>query len=182
MTTHVLLAAGLKNPTVRRRYVAAKELLAEYGHSAFYPSLLELLGCAHLSRVQIEEHLTALADVFDVAKAVVKTPFFFAADISNLARPVVIDGSRELIEQGHHREAIFWMVATYSRCQIVFHHDAPPEMRDQFSPGYRRLLADLGITSFADLQQRSEQVRLWLPRVWEVAEAIMVANPDIEDD
>jgi hypothetical protein len=179
--THVLLVAGLKNPTVRRRYVAARELLADYGHLDFYETLLVMLGCAQMSQERVEQHLAALTDTFDAAKAVVKTPFFFASDISDIARPVAIDGSRELVERGHHREAIFWMVATYSRCQKVLHYDAPVEMQDRFSPGYRQLLGDLGIASFADLQQRNERIKGLLPRVWEVTEAIMVANPGIED-
>ena len=181
VTTHVLLVAGLKNPTVRTRYLAARELLADYGYSDFYPSLLELLGCERMSPVRVEEHLAALAEAFDAAKAVIKTPFFFAADISDLARPVAIDGSRELIQRGYHREAIFWMAATYCRCQKVFYQDAPPELRDKYSPGLRRLLGDLGIASFADLRQRGEQVEAYLPQLWELAEAIMAANPDIED-
>ncbi len=53
-------------------------------------------------------------------------------------------------------------------------------LQERFSPGYRQLLGDLGIISFADLQQRSEQVKALLPQVWAVAEAIMVANPNIE--
>lgn len=179
--THILLVAGLKNPTVRRRYVATQELLADYGHLNFYETLLDLLGCAHMSRGRVEHHLAALTEVFDVAKEVVKTPFFFASDLSDMARPIAIDGSRALIERGLHREAIFWLVATYSRCQTVLYHDAPVAMQNRFRPGYRQLLADLGITSFADLQQRGEQVKALLPRVWEVAEAIMAANPEIED-
>ncbi len=108
--------------------------------------------------------------------------FFFASDISDLARPIALDDSRELIERGDHREAIFWIVATYSRCQKVLYHDAPEEVQEQFSPGYRHLLGDLGITSFADLQRRGDQVKGLLPRIWEVAEAIMAANPEIEDE
>lgn len=181
VTTHVLLVAGLRNPTVRRRYVAARQLLADYGHLAFYEPLLELLGCAQLSRARVEQHLAALADVFDAAKDVVKTPFPFASDISALARPIAIDGSRELIARGSHREAVFWIVVTYSRCQKVLYHDAPAEMSERFAPGYRHLLGDLDITSFADLQQRADQVKGLLPRVWEVAEAIMAANREIED-
>ena len=181
VTTHVLLVAGLKNPTVRRRYMAAQELLVDYGRLDSYETLLEMLGCAQMSRVRVEHHLAALADVFDVAKEVIKTPFFFASDISDIARPIAIDGSRELIERGYHREAIFWMVATYSRCQKALYHDAPVEMQDRFGPGYRQLLGDLGATSFADLQQRSEQIEELLPHVWEVAEAVMAANPGIED-
>jgi hypothetical protein len=173
--------AGLKNPTVRRRYVAARELLADYRRLDFYETLLELLGCARMSRARVEQHLAALAAVFDAAKAAIATPFFFASDISDIARPIAIDGSRELIERGCHREAIVWMVATYSRCQKALYHDAPVEMRDRFSPGYRLLLGDLGITSFTDLQRRGEQIKAFLPRLWEVAEAIMAANPEIED-
>ncbi|MHB8645746.1 MAG: hypothetical protein ACYDAR_08150 [Thermomicrobiales bacterium] len=180
VTTHVPLVAGLKNPTVRTRYLAVRELLAEYGYSSFYPTLLALLGCARMNRAQIKRHLDALTEAFDAAKAVVKTPFFFAADLSDQARPVAIDGSRELIARGDHREAIFWMVATYSRCEKVLYHDAPPAMRGQFTPGYRRLLGDLGITAFADLQGRGEQVKECLPQLWTVAEAIMAANQGIE--
>jgi hypothetical protein len=181
VTTHLLLVAGLKNPTVRRRYVAVRELLVDYGHAGFHETLLETLGCARLSRARVEHHLAALARVFDAAKAVVKTPFFFASDISDVARPIAIDGSQELIECGYHREAMFWIVATYSRCQKVLYHDAPVKMQKRFSPGYQQLLGDLGITSFADLQQRCEQVKQFLPQVWEVSEAIMAANPGIED-
>ncbi len=181
VTTHVLLVAGLKNPTVRRRYVAARDLLADYGRLEFYHTLLELLGCAHMSRARVEQHLAALAAVFDVAKEVVTTPFAFASDLSERARPIAIDGSRELIERGYHREAMFWVAVTYSRCQKVLYHDGSVEMRERFNPGYWSLLGELGIASFTDLQQRGEQVKALLPRVWEVADAIIAANPDIEE-
>jgi hypothetical protein len=50
VTTHVPLVAGLRNPTVRRRYLAARELLADDGRPEFYETLLELLGCAWMGR------------------------------------------------------------------------------------------------------------------------------------
>jgi hypothetical protein len=181
LMTHVLLAAGLKNPTVRRRYVAAQELLAEYGFSDYYSTLLELLGCARLSRERVEQQLAALGEVFDAARVVIKTPFFFASDISEIARPIAIEGSRELIEKGSHREAVFWLVATYSRCQKVLYYDAPPETQVRFTPAYQELLADLGIRSFSDLTRRGEQIKAALPGLWAVAEAIIEANPELED-
>ncbi len=181
VTTHVLLVAGLKNPTVRKRYVAVRQLLIDYGRLDFYDTFLEMLGCSQMSRAQVEHHLTAVTAGFDAAKTVIKTPFSFAPDISDIARPIAIDGSRELIERGYHREAVFWMVATDSRCQKVLYHDAPPEVQERFRPGYNQLLADLGITSFSDLQQRSQQVKDLLPRIWELAEAVIAANPEIKD-
>jgi hypothetical protein len=178
---HVLLVAGLRNPTVRRRYEAARDLLVDSGHATHYRELLELLGCAAISRERVAHHLDVLAEVFDATAPVVRSPFFFAADITASARPVAIDGSREMIARGNHREAIFWMVATWSRCMQVLHADAP-SMASLWDPGYRELLGDLGIGSIADLQRRGEEIRAALPRTWDIARAIMAANPEIRDE
>lgn len=178
LTTHLLLVAGLRNPTVRRRYVAVRELLADYNRAAFYPALLALLGCADMSRDRALQHLAALTEAFDAAAAVIKTPFFFASDLSQAARPIAIDGSRDLIERGDQREAVFWLVATYARCQQIFQHDAPVEIQDQFRPSFARLLADLGVTSLADMRRRGAEVEACLPRLWTEAEALIAANPD----
>ena len=174
------LVAGLENPTVRKRYAAVRELLAEYNLPHFYDVLLELLGCFRMTAARAGYHLGALAEAFDAAKAVVRTPFFFAADISDAARPVAIDGSREMIEGGDHREAVFWMVATYSRCQEVFYHDAPV-LRSRFDPGFRELLGDLGISSSTDLRRRGAEVEAFLPKLWEVTQTIIAANQMIEE-
>ncbi len=177
--THVLLVAGLKNPTVRLRYLAVRELLANYGLSDFYETLLEPLGCARLSARDVGRHLDTLAAAFDAAAGALRTPVFFASDISSQSRHIAIDGSRELIERGDHREAVFWMLATYARCQQVFAADAP-DGQEQHEAGLRDLLRDLGIATFADLERRVARVEVLLPRVSEVAEAIMAANVEIE--
>ncbi len=181
VTTYVLLAAGLKNPTVRKRYVASREVLVEYGRVDFQERLLELLGCAAMSRERVEHHLDGVTAAFDAASRVtIKTPYRFASDISAAARPISIDGSHELIERGLHREAVFWLAATHGRCRTIFAADAP-ELVPRFDPSYGELLDDLGIGSFEDRRWRCEAVEAFLPRVWEVAEEIMAANPDIED-
>lgn len=179
VTTHVLLVAGLRNPTVRSRYVAVHNLLAEYGRLDIHEELLELLGSAHLSRPQVEHHLATMTDAFDIAKSVIKTPVFFASDLSDVARPIAVDGTRDLIERGYHREAMFWIAATYSRCQHVFAVDAPPESRNRFEPAYRAMLSDLGITSTEDMLARSNEVRAYLPRLMTIADEIIAANPSI---
>ncbi|CAA9213150.1 MAG: hypothetical protein AVDCRST_MAG77-60 [uncultured Chloroflexi bacterium] len=181
VTTHVLLVAGLENPTVRRRYAAARDLLAAYGRLDFHEQLLALLGCAEMPRERVEQHLAAVTAAFDAAKSVFKTPYRFGSDISDAARPISIDGSRELIERGDHREAVFWLMATYSRCRTILSVDAPPAVQEQLEPGFRALIEDLGLGSFADRQRKADQVLAFLPHVWEVAEEIMAANSGIEE-
>ncbi|HBI73307.1 MAG TPA: hypothetical protein DDY59_08970 [Lachnospiraceae bacterium] len=179
ITTHVLLLAALRNPTVRRRYVAVREVLLEYGHADFYEKLLALLGCAHLTSQRVEEHLDELAKTFDAAVIVAKTPFFFSTDITTIARPIVIEGSRELIQSGYHREAIFWMVATFSRCHKILEADAPLELQQVYAPSFRNLMLDLGFDSTEDFTRRVEEVIRFLPSLWEVTEDILSKNPAI---
>jgi hypothetical protein len=182
VTTHVLLVAVLRNPTVRLRYVAVRELLADYDHLEFHETLLELLGAAWISREQVGRHLATLTDVFDAARKAIKTPFPFASDLSDVARPIAIDGCLELIERGFHREAMFWIAVTHSRCRKVLSTDASPELPEGFGNSYRDLVSDLGIASFAEVRRRCAEVERFLPRVWEAAERLMAANRQIEDD
>lgn len=181
ITTHMLLIAGLKNPTVRKRYVEAKKILAAYNYLELYEILLEILGCAEISQIQVQNHLKVLTTAFDTAKETIKTPFFFASDISDIARPIAIGGSQQLIDSGYHREAIFWIVATYARCQKIFYCDGSVKTQNWYSYGFRNLLADLGINSFSDLQERSKQNKKLLSKVWKTVEAIIEANPKIKN-
>jgi hypothetical protein len=179
VTTQVLLTAALRNPTVRLRYLAAREVLDEFGRPEVYRELLELLGCAELTPARTAAHVDALARTFDAAAAVAKTPFFFSSDINDLARPIVIDGSRHLIESGDHREAVFWVVATFARCTKILAADAPQATRREHAPAFAAVLADLGIRALADLLERGERVRRFLPRLRDTAEAIIAAHAGV---
>ena len=179
VTTHVLLVAALRNPTVRRRYLMAQDVLRQYEQSGIYEELLKLLGCVHMTAQRVEHHLEELARTFDAAAAAAKTAFFFSTDISAAARPIAIDGSRELIRSGYHREAVFWIVATFARCHKILAADAPADLQREHIPAFEALIADLGISSDRDLLRRAEDVIQFLPRLGKTAEAIMSQNPDI---
>ncbi len=178
ITTHVLLLAALRNPTVRRRYLAVQEILIEYGHAKFYPKLLNLLGCTHMTPSRIEEHLKALAETFDAAASVAKTPFLFSTDITPFAKPIAIDGSTELIKSGHHHEAIFWIAATFARCHKIFEADAPLKQQI-YLPAFKNIMSDLGFNSNEDFIRRADEVIKFLPGLWDVTESILSKNPDI---
>jgi hypothetical protein len=181
LTTHIILVAALQNPTVRQRYLAARTVLQAYGQLGFYQQLLELLGCASMNQQRAAQHMAALTNVFDITDRYLKTAYLFAADLSAEARPVAIDGSRQLIEQGLQHEAVFWMLATYARCMSVLYRDAPTDVQDQHMPGFLALLSDVGIASVADMQQRGEQLVAFLPALMHIAEGLMRAHPEITE-
>jgi hypothetical protein len=176
VTTLVPLVAALQNPTVRRRFVAAREVLARHGRLDVYWRLLEVFGCAEMSRRQVEAHLRTLEPLYDTAAGVMRSSYPFSADISPRSRHVTFDGSRDLIERGLHREVVWWLVATYGRCMTVLADDAPA-LADRFAPGLEAILADLGIAGASDFRAGADRVRATLPLLCEVAEEIIAANP-----
>jgi hypothetical protein len=175
ITTFILLAAGLRNPTVRKRYAAVREVLAEYDMLGDYESLLALLGCAGWTSQQVEQHLGALEPAFADASTQQRTPYAFASDISDAARPIVFEGTRELIAAGLHRETVFWLVATWCRCLHILEVDAPESMTRHL-PAFRALLSDLGITSEATLRDHCHGTIAALPHIRAVAGRIIARN------
>ncbi|WP_393062163.1 hypothetical protein [Streptomyces sp. LN549] len=178
VTTHVLLVAALRNPTVRLRYRAARDVLTTYGQPELYPELLALLGCADVSARQVRHHVAELTRTFDATVPVARTPFFFSSDLTEQARPIAVGGSLELLDRGEHREAVFWIVATLARCHTVLAVDAPA-LHAARLPAFEAAVAELtGITGTADILARREEVTRFLPRLWTAAEAILAANPE----
>lgn len=180
MTIHILLVAGLQNPTVRLRYLKARTLLADYGLHESYPGLLKLLGCDHLSGDRVSYHLHNLEQSFDAAAHLAKTPYFFSTDISAVARPIAIDASRQLISNGDHKEAVFWITATFARCYKILISDAPASAQKACAADFEELLYDLGIRSKSDLLARAEATIAGLPPICKIADRIMAANPLIQ--
>ncbi|KAB8161162.1 hypothetical protein FH609_003175 [Streptomyces sp. 3MP-14] len=177
VTTHVLLVAGLRNPTVRLRYLRTRELLAERGLPDAYPPLLAALGCATLTAERAEAHLATLAEAFDAAAPLAAaTPFPFRSDVQAPARPVAIDASRELIRAGRHREVLFWLVATQARCQLVLAEAGTEEQRRAHAGGFAALLADLGLGTAADLAERARRTLGTLPALTATAEELLAGS------
>jgi hypothetical protein len=174
--THIPLVAALRNPTVRLRYVAVRQALADYGLSEHYEPMLALMGAANLERSTVQEHLFALATTFDLAAAEGRTPFFFSSDISPAARSISIDGSQQLVDRGDHREAMFWIIATFARCHTILATDAP-DAHEERLPAFRAAVADLGIKGVGDIPFRCAEVIEFIPRARAVAELIIESRP-----
>lgn len=181
MFSHQILLADLKNPTVRKSLVAAREVLERYDQMAFHENVLEVLGSASLSREVVDQMFEALADVFEAAKAVRKTEFFGSTAISDSGQPTSLGGVEELVVSGHHREAVFWLIVIHTWCQKILYNDAPPDMQARVMPHYDHLLSVLGIHSLDDVYQRIEQAKSLRPRADTVVQDILARNPAIVD-
>ncbi|HEV2528901.1 MAG TPA: hypothetical protein VGT61_10695 [Thermomicrobiales bacterium] len=179
VTTHVVLVAGLRNPTVRKRYLTTRDLLAEYGLADRYALFLRLIGADRPAPDRIAAAMDELEAAFCDAARAIRSPFPFGADISADGWPVAIGGSRDLIAAGNAREAVFWMIVTWSRCMAVLTADGTPDSYARHDEPYRRFLVELGITSEADLRSRHAETLAALPEVWSIAEDVLARNGNV---
>jgi hypothetical protein len=173
LSTNVVLVAARRNPTVRLRYLRARTVLEDYAMAERYPPLLDQLGCRHASAALVDRHLEAMTAAFDDAVALGPAPFAFAADLTPAARPVAVDGGRALLAAGDHREAVFWLVATFSRCVQALDAAGSPAAaghREAFAVAVSDLL---DLRSPEDLARRRAAVLATVPGLLVTAKEIL---------
>src|SRR5262249_36536261 len=105
----LLTEASLRPPTHRRCLVLLRDVLHAAGRRDLHEAVLQLLGWAHLRRAEVEAYLGDCALAFDRAVAVTRTPVPFQFKLKPHVRPYIIAGAQEMIDQGYHREAMFWI-------------------------------------------------------------------------
>jgi hypothetical protein len=167
--THLLLVGAQINPTVRLRYLLLRPILLKAGFADLYEELLELIGCKDFSAAQVQQHLDALTRTYDIAcqySAYVHFPF--SNDITLYSRPVVIDGSQYLIDQGNHREAVFWIAATFVRCHLIL-RTANPLEHQKLMPELMKLLEDMRAENNENIHKHIEATKRMLPRIKDAA-------------
>ncbi|MFB4212185.1 hypothetical protein ACE1TH_09795 [Shouchella sp. JSM 1781072] len=177
--THLFLTADLQNPTVRKRYVDVKPVLTSYKKADVYEQLLDQLCVSEVTRSFVQSSLEHLTVTFDLAVKHGRTPFFFSTDISKIGRPIAIDGSEALIHANLHRESLFWIIATFCRCQIILAKDAP-HLHQERLPYFHEILAKMGIEASRDLRGLADGTMSNLEHFWKHTEDILAQNPRIK--
>ena len=154
------------------------EILKTHGRQALHESSLEFLGSQSMVRDDVVSHLEDLSITFDYVVEIAQSPSL--GDYANkAARPVVIDGSWEMVNDGFHREAMSWITSMRAIFQETILRDAPDEEQKQYVEQYQILLAKLGFYSEGDFQRRAEDGKQLLDEVMQVAEQIVETNERI---
>jgi len=172
------LHADLIAPTGRKCGIVFLEVLENHGKQALHESLLELLGSQSMTRLDVERHLQDLSNTFDRAVEIAKSPSL-GDYVNRAARPLVIEGSREMVNDGFHREAMSWISSMRAIFQQTILRDAPDEVQISYVDQYQKLLSELGLHSTDDFEKRAEDGATLLDEVMQVAEEIMETNPKI---
>lgn len=173
VATHVILVAGLRNPTVRNRYAALRSLLDELGHQEMYAPLVDLLDPGQTSAEVVSTLIDHLEQLFDVAMQTRETWFYFSDDISPVGKVGAIDSARELVRTGNHREALFWIGVTAARCMTILRVDGSDSVRTRFD----RYLVDLsrifGVEHSDSVKERIDSMHAFIPVLEQEVETLI---------
>jgi hypothetical protein len=172
--------ADLRNPTMRKCLVVFLELLEYQEKRPLYESVLRFLGSEAMDRQDVERHHQDLTTTFDRAVEIVRSPSL-GGFVDIAARPVAIAGSWELIKDGFHREAMFWIMIMRAICQATIETDASDRERAQYIQQYKEFLMELGLASVEDLKKRAQYGERLLEEVMRVAEEIIETNPKVSE-
>lgn len=175
ITTHAVLTAAQKNPTVRLRYLRAKEVLVDYGMENEYERLLTFPGFSGISSTQAYHLLDQLEPMYDLAADVGRTHFVYSSDISPQSRFTAIDVSSQLIGQGAHREIAFWILATYARVMKILLTDAPSEYQ-RYLPYFEQALSTVHRLQPDCLRQAVTDTLDYLPQLTRLTDRLMKAS------
>jgi len=175
------LVAGLRYPTIRRSFVVAREVLSAAGREDLADALLRLLGSFALSRAEVETLAAEAERTYDIAVEVRRTPVVMDWNVSRDARELERAAVRELIDGGHHREALFQLLLVRTAAQGIIENDGSEEGRASSRVGYQRLLAALGIDGDDQFHARGQALRAFMPALREGCEALLARAPSLLD-
>jgi hypothetical protein len=161
----LLAVAHLQVPTVRKSLANATHLLHSHGRDDLGDELLRVLGCHEWTKEQVRAGLKECAIVFDRASEVMQRPAVMEFNLIPAARPYLVEGTEEMIEEGQHREAVLWMMMVLWAANLCLQKDAPPEERPRWQERADRFYASLGLSSMEAYRQRVKEAYPLMERI-----------------
>jgi hypothetical protein len=177
----VLSLASLKAITGRRSYIQMRRILENQGRTDLYERLLGVVGIAQTSREHAERYLQDAAEAFDLAVQVKRTPHPFGHKMYAHLRPYLVEGSKEMIDDGHCREAVGWTMAFYGNSMQIIQIDAPSKLTLDMQAKFDECMSQFGLDGTIPWEKRIEQASAIFKEVFMLADEIIARNPAIFD-
>ncbi|MDQ5825260.1 MAG: hypothetical protein M3441_13790 [Chloroflexota bacterium] len=174
----LLAVAQLKRPTTRRTLALLGGLLDEQGRPHLHEIALTVWGAARMSRADVQAMLDQSVVAFDRSVEVYRTPTPYGFTIRGHLRPYLIEATQEMIKEGRHREATFWIMALATESYLVLQNDAPDAEKPVFASQLQAMLADMGYTSDEAWAERVDSAERLAREIYLIADALVELHPE----
>jgi len=173
--------AALKPLTFRKGGMLFTEMMAGRGREDLSELRFQVLGTDALKPRDVEDLYRRAVRAWERAVEVWRTPFYGDFDVQPASRAAMVDGARDLLDRGYHREAATWVSAFHYFAQAALRNDAPQEYEQTFRRGYGELMEALGVDSIPGLQRKALAAERLVDGLMEMARGIVsrdATDPD----
>jgi hypothetical protein len=174
----LLAVAQLKRPTTRRTLALLGDLLDEQGRFDLHEAALAVWGSAHMTRADVQAMLDQSLIAFDRSAEVYQTPTPFGFTIRAYLRPYLTEATQEMIDEGNHREATFWIMTLVTESYLVLQNDAPDAEKQLFAAQLQAMLVALGYTSAVAWAERVAAAERLTQEICCLADALVALQPE----
>jgi hypothetical protein len=174
----LLAVAQLERPTTRRTLSLLGELLQRQGRPDLHEEVLRVWGSADMSRADVQAMLDQSVAAFDRSVEVYRTATPYGFTIKPHLRPYLLDAAQEMIDEGHYREATFWIMTLATESYLVLQNDAPEEERPAYAEELQRMFAALGYTSAESWVERVSSAERLTREVYAIADRLVALYPE----
>ena len=176
----LLAVAQLKRPTTRRTLALLGELLDAQGRFDLREAVLTLFGSARMSAADVQSMLDRSVVAFDRSVEVYKTPTPFGFTIRPHLRPYLAEATQEMIDEGNHREAMYWIAALAGESYLVLQNDAPGAEKREAAAQLQAMYAALGYadTPVEAWEERVASAERVAQEIYRLAGALAALNPE----
>jgi hypothetical protein len=176
----LLAVAQLKRPTTRRTLALLREMLEAQGRPDLHEAALALFGSAYMSRSDVQAMLDRSVVAFDRSVEVYKTPTPYGFTIRQHLRPYLSEATQEMIDEGNHREAMFWITALAGESYLVLQNDAPNREKPEFAAQLQAMHAALGYadTSAEAWAERVASAERLAQEIYRLADTLATFYPE----
>ena len=123
--------------------------------------------------------LQECATAFDRATEVTRTPIPLGHKLQPYVKPYLVEGAREMIDEGCHREAVLWIYGFLWISNTAIQMDAPEDEKPQFQMKINQLTSDLDLRTSQDMEARCQQAKELTDSIFKAADLIVSQNPEI---
>ena len=149
-----ITTAHLKPPTHRRSLANLKVLMNTPEEQSLFEEILKAFGSAQLSEAEVRTFLQQCLEAFDRAIVVKRSPVPFEWKLDPCIRDYLNQGTQEILAEGSHREAIFWIAVFFIISTIAIQQDGLAEEKPRYAAQLTEFLRALGLESPEAIKQR----------------------------
>jgi hypothetical protein len=133
-----------------------------------------------MSRKEVQVILDRSGVAFDRSVEVYKTPTPYGFTIRRHLRPYVSEATQEMIDEGNHREAMFWIAALAGESYLVLQNDAPDSEKADFAAELQAMHAAVGYADASDeaWAQRVGSAERLAQEIYRIAGNLAALNPE----